>query len=205
MPMPARSRRIFSAANKLRRPTRGSRIWSQARRPAPRLTRLRRPCLLGGLRDERHPQDDVRFLALFTFSPDPTDRIHAKSATERIPTMSGPLRCATCFGSIEAEFGIDCFCGDNDPGLVWRPIETAPSGDVLVYRPQMPARDRIAVRRVADWCGLKCCPSAQPTHWMPLPDEPKADEGKSSDARFTPVDEHQATGSAEKETTTGDR
>lgn len=36
-------------------------------------------------------------------------------------------------------------------------------------------------------------------HWLPM------ELAGSSDARFTPVDEHQATGSAEKETTTGDR
>lgn len=57
--------------------------------------------------------------------------------------------------------------------MTWQPIETAPKGcDVLVYRPSLPTRDRIAVRRPADWCGPTCCPAAQPTHWMPLPAAP---------------------------------
>jgi hypothetical protein len=59
--------------------------------------------------------------------------------------------------------------------MTWQPIETAPSVmTVLLYRPQMPVSERIAVRRVIDWCGPECCPSAQPTHWMPLPDSPVA-------------------------------
>jgi hypothetical protein len=56
----------------------------------------------------------------------------------------------------------------------WQDIETAPKGrDLLVYRPSAPPRDRIAVRRVSDWCGPSCCPSAEPTHWMPLPEPPQ--------------------------------
>lgn len=55
----------------------------------------------------------------------------------------------------------------------WQDISTAPKGeDVLVYRPKMRPRDQIAVRRPADWCGPKCCPEAEPTHWMPLPAPP---------------------------------
>jgi hypothetical protein len=56
----------------------------------------------------------------------------------------------------------------------WHPIETAPRHDVLVYRPGLPPRDRIAVRKAHDWCGDACCPSAKPSHWMPLPVQPSA-------------------------------
>lgn len=55
----------------------------------------------------------------------------------------------------------------------WRPIETAPQDEwVLLYRPKSADRNQIAVRKVSDWCGPSCCPSAEPTHWMPLPAAP---------------------------------
>jgi hypothetical protein len=63
----------------------------------------------------------------------------------------------------------------------WQPIATAPKEPVLLYRPGMIASERVAVRRAADWCGESCCPSAKPTHWMPLPDPPTAlREGRAS-------------------------
>ena len=63
--------------------------------------------------------------------------------------------------------------------MEWQPIETAPKGTtVLLYRPMMSPRDRIAIRDVRDWCGPSCCPSAEPTHWMPLP-APPTDAGKA--------------------------
>lgn len=58
------------------------------------------------------------------------------------------------------------------PAQAWQPIETAPNEDVLLYRPGLNPRDRVASRRVSDWCGESCCPSAKPTHWMPLPEAP---------------------------------
>lgn len=56
----------------------------------------------------------------------------------------------------------------------WQPIETAKeyAGLMFLYRPGLPLRDRIAIRRPEDWCGEKCCPSAKPTHWQPLPPAP---------------------------------
>lgn len=54
----------------------------------------------------------------------------------------------------------------------WQPIETAPGGYLLLYRPGLFMPERIAVRRATDWCGPECCPAARPTHWMPLPDPP---------------------------------
>lgn len=55
----------------------------------------------------------------------------------------------------------------------WRDIESAPKGTpLLMYRPALPARDRLAVRQVGDWCGASCCPSGKPTHWQPLPPPP---------------------------------
>jgi len=56
----------------------------------------------------------------------------------------------------------------------WCPIATAPNELVLLYRPRLPERDRISIRRRSDWCGPLCCPSAEPTHWMPLPQPPVA-------------------------------
>jgi hypothetical protein len=60
----------------------------------------------------------------------------------------------------------------------WQPIETAPMDHtkVLVYRPKMRGSDRIQIRAVRDWCGAGCCPHADPTHWMPLPAPPVADD-----------------------------
>ena len=56
----------------------------------------------------------------------------------------------------------------------WRDIKTAPKGrDLLVFRPGLTSS--IAIRRPEYWCGPECCPSARPTHWMPLPDPPTAD------------------------------
>jgi hypothetical protein len=56
----------------------------------------------------------------------------------------------------------------------WQPIETAPKDrtGVLVYRPKMRGSDRIQIRVPSDWCGPTCCPHAEPTHWMPLPEPP---------------------------------
>lgn len=51
----------------------------------------------------------------------------------------------------------------------WQPISSAPKEAVLLYRPGMNPQDRVSIRRVSDWCGDLCCPSAKPTHWMPLP------------------------------------
>ncbi len=68
--------------------------------------------------------------------------------------------------------------GDGREATVdrWQPIATltADDGYVLVYRPRLEKPDRINIRRLGDWCGPKCCPSAEPTHWMPLPGEPSA-------------------------------
>jgi len=62
------------------------------------------------------------------------------------------------------------------PTRTWQPIETAPKDEVLMYRPQMPQRARIVIRRLGDWCGPECCPDAEPTLWMPLPSAPDTKE-----------------------------
>ena len=38
----------------------------------------------------------------------------------------------------------------------WCPIATAPNELVLLYRPRLPERDRISIRRRSDWCGPLC-------------------------------------------------
>jgi hypothetical protein len=60
--------------------------------------------------------------------------------------------------------------------LDWQPIdETTPQNELmLLYRPQLPQHEQIAVRRIDYWCGPTCCPLAEPTHFMPLPDPPAA-------------------------------
>lgn len=57
----------------------------------------------------------------------------------------------------------------------WRPTSEVPRGKlVLAYRPRLSGYDQIAIRRPAEWCGQKCCPNAEPTHFMPLPEVPHA-------------------------------
>lgn len=60
----------------------------------------------------------------------------------------------------------------------WQLIETAPKEAVLLYRPGLAPSSRVSIRRASDWCGEACCPSAKPTHWIPLPSAPRA-QGES--------------------------
>lgn len=57
--------------------------------------------------------------------------------------------------------------------LTWQPIDTAPEAELLLlYRPRLPKVSRFAIRWGHEWCGPKCCPDAEPTHWMPIPTPP---------------------------------
>ena len=55
--------------------------------------------------------------------------------------------------------------------MEWKPIESAPSGHVILYHPatisRVPLKEWIRVGWVGD------TPNRMPTHWMPLPDAPK--------------------------------
>jgi hypothetical protein len=57
--------------------------------------------------------------------------------------------------------------------MEWQPIETAPSGEVLLYWPRkVKGRNSVlhAMIRVGNANGT---PNRPPTHWMPLPEPPK--------------------------------
>jgi hypothetical protein len=57
--------------------------------------------------------------------------------------------------------------------MEWQPIETAPSGEVLLYWPRkVKGRNSVlhAMIRVGNANGA---PNRPPTHWMPLPEPPK--------------------------------
>ncbi len=58
----------------------------------------------------------------------------------------------------------------------WQPIETAPSGKVLLYYPEQTGRDALS-----EWIiiGLgKAETFRKPTHWMPLPKPPAVEGGE---------------------------
>lgn len=60
----------------------------------------------------------------------------------------------------------------------WQTMETAPKDGtlLLVYRPGTARLSHLAIRTATEWCGPKCCPNAEPTHWMPLPALPTQDK-----------------------------
>ena len=58
----------------------------------------------------------------------------------------------------------------------WQPIETVPSGDVILYYPKQTGRNALS-----EWIRTGTpadTPRRKPTHWMPLP-KPPAVEGES--------------------------
>ena len=79
----------------------------------------------------------------------------------------------------------DITISSQQPLSEWMPIETAPRDgtDLLVYLPEDYNKINICSyerngRNGFDWCSARCVDGLEvgcPTHWMPLPDEPKGD------------------------------